>query len=417
MSRMLSELLGVNEVLLSTDLKRLEDASAHPSHDVRLGTEILDKIRIKTKELGLDPADSTGRELYHALLSLVKLHDEFLVKKIGGSDPSDVADLLPRIRQAVLKMDIPRTAWVLKASVAKKLLKDCPPKRSMKYLGYKSLDSMLKREPIGELFGGMVLLEDRTWYEKFIKKYSGLQQMDFESRSIDVIQLDKKKWHEAASEYANRQRHVIMPLRELGVILVLPPPFTHRTGITITLLPQLLHHINEVRLYSAFYKLHQMRANFGEVIANSLLYDAGNHVYLADKKIHWRVVQRHIGHEDNKHHPEILEPHVQPEDLAWRKAEANLFRLEPALHFWHGTDYVGLVKSQRPISFNLMDMAINYLNGLHYEQRVYGHMRDSLWNELFIRYMGEQALESQALKQLDYENSTPALLALATKGK
>lgn len=401
MCQMLAELLGVEKAFLKADLDLLELAGGLPSHDVRLKAEIIGKIQVKTKELGLNPTDSTGQELYASLLGLTKLHDGFLARAMGASDPADVADLLPRIRETALKIQNPKSAWVIKHSAAKRLLKAYPPKKLMKYLGYKSLDSMLKRVPVAELFAGLQLVESQAWYETFLKKYDGLSAMDFEVRSIDVILLDGKKWQKAAEAFIMKQRHILTHVRELGVVVILPAPFKRRAGFSITVLPQVLHHMNEIRLYTSFYKLHQMRPDLGQIMAASLLRDERNHFSLGGHQVHWRVAQRHFGRKGN--HPEVLEPHVQPDDLGWRKTEMALYELEPALHFWYDFDYVGAMHDGRPLSFNLMDMALNYINEIPYDQRVYHHFQDSLWNELYTRYLGQPALEAEVLRQLDFE--------------
>ena len=401
MSRILAELLGVEENLFAMEMSQLEYAAGLPGHDVRLTAEIIGKVHMKARQLGLDPSDTTGEELYGALLNLVGRHDGFLATKLGAKDPADVADLLPRIRGAALKADMPNTAWVLKPRAAKRLIRQYPPKRVMKYLGYKSLDSMLKRESAGELFAGIYLLESRKWLQDFMGHYDSLSQMDFEVRPIEIIQLAEKRWSKAAKAYMAQQRHIILPIREIGVIIMLPPPFKRRAGLTITVLLHLLHHINEIRLYSAYYKLHQMRLDFGRIMAKSLLHDEGNHVEVGGQLFHWRVVQRHFGKAG--YHPEVLEPHVQAEDLSWKQAEEVLYRMEPALHFWHGYDYVGTTRDGQPLSFNLLDAALNNLNHIPYEQRLCGHFRESLWNQLFGRYLREPALEAAALRQLDYD--------------
>jgi hypothetical protein len=402
MSRILAELLGVDEALFTMELRQLELAAGLPSHDVRLTAEIISKLNQKARHLGMDPRDTTGEELYTALTNLVQLHDSFLAAKLGIKDRADVAEVLPKVRQAALKADVPRQAWLLKPSVAKKLFKVHPPKRLMKYLGYKSLDSMLKRESVAELFVGVHLVESRSWLEGFLDGYESLSQMDFEVREVAILQLDAKRWSKAATVYVEKNRHIIMTVREMGVIAILPAPFSRRAGLTITVFMQLLHQIGEVRLHSAYYKLHQMQPNLGHIMARSLLKDEGTHLEVGGQSFHWRVAQRHFG--SSPYHPEVLEPHVTADDLLWRKAEEVLYKMEPALHFWHEFDYVGAFYDGRPMSFNLMDVALNALNHIPYNKRLYGHMRDALWNELFQRYLGEPALEQAALKQLDYEN-------------
>lgn len=417
MSRILSELLGATEPLFSIALKQLENASGNPSADVRLSAEIIGKVHMKTRELGLDPKDTTGKELYQALISLVEKHDQFLANYLGGRDASDVQDMLPRIKNMVDKLHIPKQAWVLKHSVAKRLLKATPPRSVMKHLGYRSVDSMLKREPAAEIFGATRFMESAEWSLSFIAKYKKLQTHDFESRQIEIMQLDVKKWGTTGNEFVNKKRHGITHLKEFGIIIMLPMPVKSMPGITITLLPLLIHYINEIRLYSAYFKLQQVRPDFSEIVVSTLHSDPANHAVMAGQNIHWRVIQKYFGSQDGIRHPEIFEPHVQPEDLSWRKAEEVLYHIEPALKFWHDMDYVGTLQEGRPISFNLMDIAISYVNNLPYSERAVHHVRESLWNEIFMRYMGQRTLENQILRQLDNEMIEPEKLVMRLMGR
>ena len=78
-----------------------------------------------------------------------------------------------------------------------------------------------------------------------------------------------------------------------------------------------------------------------------------------------------------------------------------LYKLDPELGWWRDLDYVGVVRSGRPVTFNLMDIAVSFSNQTPYKNREIYHFRESLWNEVFERYMGEKALEQQVLKQLN----------------
>jgi hypothetical protein len=413
MTKILSELLGATEPMFTIALQQLEKASGNPGADVRLTAEIIGKVHLKTRELGMDPRDTTGKELYHALLNLVEKHDEFLVRRIGGKNPHDVQDLIPRIKTAIEELDIPKTCWVLKHSVAKRMLKAMPPKNIMKHLGYRSIDSMLKRENLAEIYGALRFAESPEWLNKFLATYKKLRPSDFESRQIEFVLLDKKRWGKATESFVHKKRHNITHLKELGVILMLPMPMDEMRGLTIFVLPLLLHYINEIRLYSAFFKTRQVKPGFGDILVDTLIADPGNHAIMAGQQVHWRVIQRYFGKLENEYHPEIFEPHVQPEDLHWRKAEDILYRIEPALHFWYETDYVGVMHAGRPVTINLLDIAASYVNSSPYAERAIYHFRESLWNEIFIRYMGQKTLEQQILKQLDNELIEPEKLAIS----
>lgn len=415
MSKMLSELLDAKEPLFSIALKKLEDVSGNPSADVRLTAEIIGKVHIATKALGLDPSDTAGKELYQALLNLTEKHDEFLVKRLGGKDPHDVQDLIPRIRKAAEKVDTPKSCWVLKHSVAKRLLKATPPKKIMKHLGYRSIDSMIKREPLAEIFGAMRFAESSRWLNSFLQKYKRLKPSDFETRQIEFVQLSKDRWGTLTEEFVHKKKHNLTHLKELGVILLLPMPMAKMKGLTIFSFPLVLHYISEIRLYSSFFKMQQVKPDFGAILVDTLIADPGKHAVVAGQDIHWRVIQRYFGKLKNEYHPEIFEPHVQPEDLHWRKAEEILYRFEPALHFWHDMDYVAIMKSGRPLTFNLLDLAADYVNDTPYAQRNIYHFREALWNEIFVRYMGQKTLENQVLEQLDNSVIEPEELDIGGK--
>lgn len=402
--------------MFSMALDDLEKASGQHGVDVRLTADVSSRAHRKIKELGLDPTDTTGRELYHALLGMVAKHDEFLVKHLGGTDTADVVGLLPKIKSTVEHMKLPKNAWVIKCSVAKRLLKAMPPKQVMAKLGYRSIDSLLKRENIYEVYGALRFAESDEWMRAFLAKYAQLQPSDFETRKIEIIQLDGEKWGAMADSFVRKKRHNITHLKELGVIVMLPMPMKRMEGISITVLPLLLHYVNEIRLYSAFFKMQQVKPSFGKILVETLVADPSHHAVMAGNHVHWRVIQRYFGKLEHESHPEIFEPHVQPEDLHWRKAEEVLYRLEPALHFWNDMDYVGIrLNDDRPMSFSLMDMAVSYVNKLPYEQHAIYHFRESLWNEIFIRYMGQKTLEHQILKQLDNEMIEPELLAMSIR--
>lgn len=399
MCKVLAELLGVDDPLFTIGIHQLEAASGHSGTDVRLYSEIIRKVHQKTKELGLDPNDTTAKELYYALVEIAGKHDEFLARRLGAKDPTDVQDILPRIVRFVNTLNTPKSAWVLKVPAAKRLLKLTPPKKIMKQLGYRSIDSMLKRESITEIFAAMRFVETSEWLQMFTRKYKYLSPQDFESRAIEFINLDAKKWGVTAEAYARKQRHNVTHMKEVGVIALMPLPVSRMPGITLVVLPLLLHYLNEIRMYSTFFKSQQIKPNFGEIIVKTLIHDPRDHAKVAGHDVHWRDVQRHFGRGGGGL-ADMFEPHIQSEDLFWRKAEEVLYRIEPALHFWNEMDYVALKAEDGVVSFCLTDIAVSYVNRLSFENRVSHQFRASLWSELFVRYIGQPAIEQQILNQL-----------------
>jgi hypothetical protein len=180
-------------------------------------------------------------------------------------------------------------------------------------------------------------------------------------------------------------------------------------------LPLLLHYLNEVKLYSNFFKLKAQQPGFGETVVTTLIADPETASQMAGQYIHWRVIQRYYGKLKDESHKEDFEPHVHPEDLHWRKAEDLLYQIDPKMAFWQGLDYVALEFDGMPVSANFVDVSLSYANSTTYDQRYFYHMRESLWNEIFIRYMSYPNLKQQVLQQLDNDMIAPESLNVKTE--
>lgn len=411
MAKALRDLLDAEEPLFSLSLQQLERASGQHGTDARLIGEIAEKFRGGIVELGLDGHDTTDKELYSALLARIAEDNERVTELIGGSDPDDVRAMVPLIVSAVEKMDVDRSCWVLKRSVAKRLLKTMPPEKLMKHLGYRSVDSMLKHEDIDEIYTALRFSEGGEWLNKYNELFKSVTPSDFETRDINIVIMDHNKYVDLAEHFVEKKLHNITHTKEMGVIVVVPMHAERMKGITLKSLPLIFHYINEIRLYSAFFKLKQVEKNFGETVVNTLIADPGKAAQMAGQYVHWRVIQRYFGKFKDESHPEAFQPHVHPEDLHWRRAEEMLVQLDPKMGFWHDMDYVGkLTDDGQPITYNLMDVSLAYSNSEPYENRYVYHFRESLWNEIFMRYMGHKNLENSILKQLDNDMIAPEKL-------
>jgi len=400
MSRLISELLGATEPMFGLAINQLERSSGKPGVDVKLTAEIINSAKQKTRDLNLDPDDTTGNELYQALLAKIKQDDIILMQLLGCQDGDSAQQLMGNIKKYVDSAGLITKCWVIKKSVAKQFLKTMPPPNIMKQLKYKSVSSMLKTENIFELYGALRFAETANWLKKFNQQYSTLIPSDFELRDIELHMMPSKRWAELAKPFIDKKQHNITHLKELGSVNILPLLPGRVNARAITILPLVIHYINEIRLYASFFKMQQVKPHFAQIVADTLNADTKHVANISGQNIHWRVVQRYYGKLGREQHPEIFEPHVQPEDLLWRKAEATLFELDASLGWWQNLDYVGVLHKRIPVTFNLMDVAVSFANNAPYEKRRYYHFRESLWNELFARYMGEKILEQQILMQL-----------------
>jgi len=75
MARFLQLLLEAKEPMFSAGLTRLEKSTGHSGVDSRLIADITEKAHKVMRHLGLDVRDTTGRELYFALIESIKRGD------------------------------------------------------------------------------------------------------------------------------------------------------------------------------------------------------------------------------------------------------------------------------------------------------------------------------------------------------
>jgi len=396
----IGRLLQAKDPLFDHALHQLEELSRRKKVDVKLAAEITEKAAGRMKKLGVAHGAS-GEELYGALIAQVKEHDERLAHAIGGQDSENIAEMIPLIVAAAERAPLPKDGWFLKEEKARAMLRRKPPEAVMERLGYHLISQLLDSEDIFELFLSLRFAESAEWLNDFDLLYHELTPDDFELRQIQVKPFAAAKWGNIAEHFITKKRHNITHSKEMGAIAIMPMTEARMKGVTMKVLPLLCHYFNEIRLYSSFFKLMQSKRNFGDIVSNTLIADPA-HVKLTDGvNIHWRVIQRYFGKLTGEVHPEIFEPHVQPEDLHWRRAEEVLYEIDPELEFWKGLDYVGILKGEEIVTFNLMDISLGYSNGIEYKDRYLYHFREALWNEVFARYMGEKTLEDQLLVKLD----------------
>lgn len=407
----LAKLLAAKDPLFTHTIQQLEKRTGGKGLDVELTVEIKQKVTSRLQQLGLSEADSP-QALYKALIGKIKQDDERLCRLVGGDDPTDLAGLVPKIVDVLEQHPLPRSGWFLKNSVAKQMLLDSPPKGIMELLGYKSVKTLITKEDIPTMFCALRFCETPEWLNKFNAKYADkLQPENFENRDIKLIIFDPKRWGNVAEPFVKKKLHNITHSKEMGAICVLPVGNLRITGVTIKIMPLIAHYFNEIRMYSSFFKLIKGRSDFGKVVAETLIADTPPIKTITGGEIGWRVIQRYFGKLKHEKHPEIFEPHVQPEDIHWRKAEEILYEVDPELEFWRDLDFVGTMYGEDVVTFNMMDISLSYSNQLPYEERYIYHFREALWNEIFARYFGEKVLEKEIIENLNNQIIKPSELS------
>lgn len=411
MTKFLRVLLDAEEPIFSDSINQLEELTGKTGADTRLISDITEMAHENMRQLGLNPAVATGPEVYYALQGRVEQDMKRLTKIIGGDDPEDVNQLVPLMIEAANKVNFNRKVFVLKHDKAKDFLRQMPPQQLLRRLGYDDVEQMFENEDFDEIYTALRFSEGPEWLNAYNELFKTVTPEDYEERDLRIIQMDHAKYVDLAEGFVKKKLHNVTHTKELGTIVVVPMHVRKMRGIVLKTLPLLLHYMNEVKLYSTFFKIKSAQPHFGKTVVETLIADPGIGTAIAGKNIHWRVIQRYLArHKEDAVDKVAFEPHVQPEDLHWRRAEELLYEIDPELEFWKNRDYVGVNYDGFPVAFNLFDVSFAYSNGEKYQGRYAYHFRESLWNEIFIRYMGFRNLSDQILSRLDNDMIKPETL-------
>lgn len=189
----LSRMLGKPKKEVAQFIAQMEDEYCYPSQDVRLLDETVQAVNKKISGLGLDPGDTTSEELYHSLLAKFDCDAATIDKALGVSPSTGFESRLSRAiditKHAVGEPEI----WALKPSAAKRQLQDQPPKKLTRLMHYRSVESMLKRENIGQLYLLSAQAESQSWQNNLAKAIAHLPSSDYGVQTINFVRLPTDK--------------------------------------------------------------------------------------------------------------------------------------------------------------------------------------------------------------------------------
>ncbi|MBC7707901.1 hypothetical protein H7Y63_01625 [Polaromonas sp.] len=403
MTRYLSESLQAPEPFFRLHLRQLEQTHGNPAADIKLTNDVHGQLHQKLVMLGLDPKDTTPKELYLALNAKLRADDTRLIKRLRTTAATHVsaeADVVAGMAYALQHLPIHKSCYALKPAVFKQLIKAQPPKKVMKQLGYRSIESLLKQEPMAAIMAAATICELPSWQRQLFDRYKKLKPSNFESRTLAVVHPNGKRWQKLAEASVRQQKHNLLAFPELGTIVLLPLPKDVPAGAVTASLALALHALNEVRSSSTFLKLCQVRPDFGIIVQTVATAEPQLEAHVLDKQVPWQLIQRFYARLQEHFREELFEPHIQLTDLSWHGVEQAMSLIEPSLHFWQNSAHVGMASVHKAVSLNIVDTALNVCNNKSFEQRVHSHFQKSLWHELLLQYLKPTTVEQSVLAEL-----------------
>lgn len=394
MSHFLSEALGTDEPRFKQAIMGLERRSGHPNHDIRLSSAILQKVPNKLKELGLDPNDTTAEELYYALNHKLAEQDAKLIKQLrtkAAKEFNAAANLSDALVSIAKDLTLDIDCLAVKPSIIKQLLKTNSPRKVMKALNYRSIDSMLKVEPVPLLLLAVNSYESEAYITNFYSKYKKITPSNLELRKLNVYSCLDKKWFRILTDIKARTGLTMVSSYELASIILLPIDNQPPQGYLTLTLTNLLAELSITLSVSSYLKLHQVNADFGVRLKQIADNEPLLGMHQLDKPVSWSTAQHILAGIDHS----AFAPHLTFQDILPVNLLSKLSQITEEFKFWEDNEILALVKSSEATSLNIRDVAVNLVNSLPFSKRQLEHFRHSLSQELMKLYISpEQVIDS-----------------------
>lgn len=352
--------------------------------------------------------DSSAKEIYDALISKIDSDDHRIFEILGKPICHKKEDCHSVATKALSIAGKPKGFFLKREKAMEFLIKE-PPRETMKYLGYDSVEKMLASENLLEIYASLRFIEGSDWLNfTFFRQYETLTADDFEERDVQVMALDDK-WGKVSGPFVAKKRHNISHLKELGVVFVIPV-MLGISGEILRMFALIMHYLNEIPFYSDIAKNMSGDKDFAAKYISLLRGDVLNKVLPEGKTTTWMVVQRYLA-KDDENDWRLFFPHINPEAMHWEKAEKSLAKLSEddeefskELSFWHNLNWVGdYFKDESGVdvlaSFNLVDAIMSLVKEKEMVKYLYHH-QEALWNKIFTEYMGENGLEKYSREHL-----------------
>jgi hypothetical protein len=348
MSAALARLLDADKKVATKVIARLEHLSGYRSEDVRLLADSKMQLSRKISQLGLDPADTTSRELFHGLQAKLERDSEHLARAVGhkqSDSPEICADRLANLMNQHTRSEV----LALKPAAIKDILRSVPAKRLQRHLRYRSLESMLKREASAELLAEALLIEGSSWHAAIRRELAHLSASDFERRRVSYIVMSPDRWGSLDEP---------VTIASLSGLVMIWPSQQLRISRSLLLVALLYEASKSLEVDSYYLRMNQFRGDFGKLAAKLAVDGTYEQLSIFDSQIfNWGNL-KHLF-----------------------EGSSELPSIHPALKFWAGDEH--LIHSQNePISMHLADHVKQHDFSAH--SPVFA--RHGLKSELLARY-------------------------------
>jgi hypothetical protein len=415
MSQKLAKILRKDQKVFSNLISSLESSTGNYNIDLKIESEIVIQTNQRLKALGLNPDDTSPEELYYSLNNLLETHDNFLIKKLSDSKALNATQVLKKIIDIFDNNLKDQKVFSLKQATLRKIIKINPPLKTIELMGYRSIDSFIKRENSRTIINISRVVEPIAWQNKYYKLLNKLQPNDFEITKIQILFACGDEFKGLTKFLSNNNHPNVISAFETGQLLITPPTSKSKKGTSILTCAFIIEKLKTNILYSNYLTSKIFNSDLGRTVSEIILNNHSTDVYISKYEIDWYLLSKYI--QNNQVANSEVSEFILSAQQVLDDLEKILFRIEPALYFWYGNQFLAFVQKNQIVSLNLFDVCLNYLNKSSLKQSSRQFLEVALNERLMWDYINADSLGIDLLAtQISSQTETKGLSSIFLTG-
>ena len=344
------------------------------SVDIQLTNRINVDSKTILPHLSLE-ADTLPKELYHSLNQYLSQENNLIETTLGLTQENLPEQVVKTIVDFVHSNKMLRPSFFAKPAKLKSFIKKHPPKKVMKMLGYRSVDSLMKREASGFIISLARDIEGSDWQKEYLKFCSNFIGSDCSIQDIHVSIISARTRKHLDADKVDLS-YLVRMSPESGSLSLVPPANRFKND-TITYAMAILDGIYQLRLQGNYYNYISFGKDFGKKYAKALF--GGIRSGTGDENsIMWPALYKQVAR------TELDEPLII-DDVIEKPAQLIMKHFKLTLP-WDRFDDV-VYGDKDLVSLNLMDVVTNSSNNFYFDQRYIHSAQQEIWDKLSYEFL------------------------------
>jgi hypothetical protein len=287
-------------------------------------------------------------------------------------------------------------ALSLTSAGVKRILQAYPPKKTLRLLKLRSIESVLKRTDPRILYCLAQQLEDASWHAQAQARMKRMNSKDVDWHAVQTLVVPVS-WYEKIAPHVTK-KGLWLESPETASICLFPELPLRQPGSIILLVGTLLQAVEKYCVIS-----HAQARSMYQIGQSEVLQAVAKQEVPELLKIHGLQPSWHVVYALSKRGvlPEVLvDEFGSVTDEIWLSAKQKLLQLLDDTELWTGSEFLGLKTDDGVVSCNILDVALDALAARDYASKSWKHLEYALMQELQTRYSTQDIVKQALVGQL-----------------